>query len=160
MYLCGGCPPAPAAGQLPLFTRTPPRAKGEFRRMVEGVSTHPQAGGGAVMGKAVDRLARSPTDGCTRGGKQASCSVEREQGRRIKGVPKTATPRSIGGDTVTIRNETTTTNAVWGGLTKTDHLCSPTVLDDEVRVGRRLRRRRSHGVIGCGHGVDNGGSGF
>ena len=23
IYLCGGCPPAPAAGQLPLFTRTP-----------------------------------------------------------------------------------------------------------------------------------------
>ena len=93
MYLCGGCPPAPAAGQLPLFTRTPPRAKGEFRRIVEGVSTHPQAGCGAVMGKADDRLARSPTDGCTRGGKQAGCSVEREQGRRIKGVPKTAADR-------------------------------------------------------------------
>ena len=55
IYLCRGCPPAPAAGQLPLFTRTPPRAKSGFRRMVEGVSTHPQAGGGAVMGKAVDR---------------------------------------------------------------------------------------------------------
>ena len=59
MCLCGGCPPAPAAGQLPLFTRTPPRAKSGFRRMVEGVSTHPQAGGGAVMGKAVDRLQTS-----------------------------------------------------------------------------------------------------
>ena len=59
IYLCGGCPPAPAAGQLPLFTRTPPRAKGGFRRMVEGVSTHPQAGGDTIMGRAVDRLATS-----------------------------------------------------------------------------------------------------
>ena len=51
---CGGCPPAPAAGQLPLFTRTPPQAKGEFSRMVEGGATDPQAGGGSVMGKAVE----------------------------------------------------------------------------------------------------------
>jgi hypothetical protein len=40
---------------LSLFTRTPPRAKGEFRRMVEGGATHPQAGGDSVMGRAVDR---------------------------------------------------------------------------------------------------------
>ena len=36
--------------------------------MVEGVSTHPQAGGGAVMGKAVDRLGTSaPFRQCTQG---------------------------------------------------------------------------------------------
>jgi hypothetical protein len=39
---------------LSLYPCTP-ASEGRIQKNVEGMSTHPQAGGGAVMGKAVDR---------------------------------------------------------------------------------------------------------
>ena len=74
----GGCPPAPAAGQLPLVTRTHPRVKGEFRRMVRRATHAPRpAASGRGLGARLRRrpLAsstkeRAPTQTCA----QNACS--------------------------------------------------------------------------------------